>query len=166
MLHCQVRDLPATFSPYGTHVVSVSDFCVRWCDGTRLRYSLSTGALRLDSPGLATVYYKTTEHTAGEGFEPSSLTQNWMDHAPPQVAAYLLVAQRTMHRCMQLSHEFDTRTSSNTTGGLPIVVHEEIHDSGDVQALISKHKVASATSSDASESVRTETLEEMRKIAD
>jgi hypothetical protein len=137
------------------------DFCVRWCDGTRLRYSLATGALRLESPGLATVYYK-----ASDGGSGADLGSTWMEHCPPQVASYMLVAQQTMHRCMQLSHEFDTRANSNVSCSLPIVVHDEIHKSADVDALLRRHKQASPGASDMSESVRTETLDEMHRIAD
>ena len=70
------------------------DFCVQWADGTKLRYCLENGRLRLQGPSIA-VY-----HWTDNGVKDGSSVLGWAELATEEQSKYLLVAQRAMKRCL------------------------------------------------------------------
>jgi hypothetical protein len=81
------------------------DFCIQWHDGTKLRYSLSTGKLNLSGPTISP--YKWSASNASSSLD-------WADIAHGKQVMYLLVAQEAMRRCLVESKKY----SVNSSGGL------------------------------------------------
>lgn len=67
------------------------DFCIQWMDGTKLRYTLSSGKLSLQGPSVEPFKYT-------EVFDDGVF---WADVARGNQVKYLLVAQEAMRRCIE-----------------------------------------------------------------
>ena len=99
------------------------DFSVRWSDGTKLRYCLSNGQLRItNNQG------NTANHYNWAGV--ACTDADWTTSAPESIRQYLLLAQSAMRRCIAEDitrhQELESRGDASCEMEYPIIVVDAV----------------------------------------